>query len=156
MPTALEHDTRQQDDGCWSAEVFPRDGKTSLRASCRLVSRQTLSLAGEPDLFVALWERRKGGFVVAHSTMGGREVGATAATVDDVEAAMARIETYCATLDPQAAVRTMDAALFESPLSSALSDLARRTARTRSFLALVGEALDEWQGVGTLDCPTAP
>ena len=132
----------------WTTEVFAREDAAPLRVSCRCLSRHTLLLADERELFVALWECRKGGFVVAHSTPDG--LGETAGAAADLDAAMALLEGYCAGLDP-CRWPSVPASVGPS-LAALLTDLSRRDTCVRRFLALAGDALDEWQDIATGAC----
>lgn len=124
----------------WTTEVFARDDAPPLRVVCRCLSRHTQLLDDAHELFVALWECRKGGFVVTHSTPDG--LGETAAAVEDPEAAAVWLESYCAGLGPLPL-----AAPGGISLLGLLADLSRRDTALRCFLALAGDALDDWQAL---------
>lgn len=140
MPRALSSEARP--DRGWTTEVFARTAEPPLRISCRCLDRHALRLAGGRELFVALWECRRGGFVLAHSTPDG--LAETALEAADLEAAMAGLESYCAGLESGG--WPPEGPPAGAPLAALLDALARRDAGLHGFLVLAGEALDRWQG----------
>ncbi|ABN78166.1 conserved hypothetical protein [Rhodobacter sphaeroides ATCC 17029] len=126
-------------------QSFPREGAAPLRASCRPVSRRSAPVPGQPDLFIDLWLRRRGGFVIAHSLLGGCGTGKTATGAGDLEEAMSVIEAYCRTLSTAPAGHPPGPKACASDLAEAIIELARFRDRQRIFLGLAGEALDDWQ-----------
>nr|RDS97007.1 hypothetical protein DWF04_04185 [Cereibacter sphaeroides f. sp. denitrificans] len=129
----------------FSQQSFPREGAAPLRASCRLVSRRSAAMPGQPDLFIDLWGRKRGGFVIAHSLLGGSGTGKTATGARDLEEAMSVIEAYCRTLSTGPAGHPLSPEACAADLAEAIIELARFRDRRRIFLGLAGEALDDWQ-----------
>ncbi len=129
----------------FSQQSFPREGASPLRALCRLVSRRSAATPGQPDLFVDLWLRKRGGFVIAHSLLGGCGTKKTATGARDIEEAMSVFEGYCQTLSTLPAGHPPGPKACASELAEAIIELARFRDRRRIFLGLAGEALDDWQ-----------
>jgi hypothetical protein len=116
------------------APPYRFNGQCLARTECRLADGQTV--------FVALWQRQKGGYTVAFSARtadGWRDDARQAA---DVGAAMALMETVCAELQipPTRPVSDLGA------LSDQVLRLVRDSQDIDAYRKMVGHALDRWRG----------
>ena len=124
----------------WDLVVLPRVSKPPLRFRGRCLSRDQVMIGPNDELFICLWQKQKGGWVVAHSTPADSGSGVDAVGVDTCHAAMAYLEERCAQLPPV----SMPELVSGHSAADLISKIARQCNFHQQFLVLAGHAMARW------------
>lgn len=126
----------------WTLTLIPRPAAPPLRFFGRLLYRKRM---GAPlNIFIALWQKRKTGYVLQHSLVVPEPSETATHSVDSLASAMSVLEGYC---DALAGTEASEAALDPDPIQR-LDDALRRQSlesRANHFRTLAGLALAAWE-----------
>lgn len=131
----------------WGIHLLSRSGAPPLRFSGRCLFLSEVP-CGRSVIFVSLWEKRKSGFVVAHSLSPYGQGHRTALSVGTLEEAIEHLEHYCEDLSPPTAARPEENA---DCILSSLLDTFSNLARHDMFLNLCGSAMATWDAWLTIE-----
>ncbi len=128
----------------WDIHLVRRTGAPPIRISGRPLFHHSKSPYLDAELFLSIFQLRKGGFVVSHSVLSQFEWESFALRVASLEDAMSAVESYCADLADLRETLGRETAVTVEGLIEAMTLYQRRTGQIRAFLALAGEALAAW------------
>lgn len=127
----------------WEVAVVARSGRPPLRFKGRVILTMRRGIADGKDLFVEVWERKKGDFVVSYSDISTTQRKPEAFVFKGIGMIGAHLEAICATDK----LRTSSLKV-EVLLSEALQIMRQR----KEFAILTGDflaQLDELSPIGT-------
>jgi hypothetical protein len=126
-------------EGTRDIVVLPRAGRPPLRMRARLLCSHRMPTCLGGELRISLWERADGSAAVSFTRPVGARLVEDAARADTIGALAEWLEAECSRLRAEQG---------RSAGATALEDLVARhgaRAATREFMALVGDALADWE-----------